>query len=285
MKGNCKLYNTITRFWHQTLRRPVRLKIVYDVKKNKHPKLTLVFLHGIAATSDTWSTTFKELSLNPEFQDIRMIALDLLGFGKSLQANWLDYDYLDYEIAIDNTLKKLHVNTPIVLVGHSMGSLIAADYATNFKPSFDIRRMILVSPPVLMPEELARIPDKAYTKSYGALHELAKKEPIVDVIAKLIQHFSNFNRKYLKTTGFAKSMNQVILNPHNLKTFSKIQIPTLIIHGRFDPLVMKSNLKFIEEINPQAVRLTSVMAQHDVSVLKRQKISNEVKEILANETL
>lgn len=283
MKGNCKLYNICTKIWHQVFKRPIKLRAVEDINRTKHTKLTLVFLHGIAATSDTWRVTIKELSSNPELRDVRMIALDLTGFGKSIQADWLDYDYLEYAIAIDNTLKSLHVNTPVVLVGHSMGSLIAADYATNFCSSFNIIRMILVSPPILMPEELARIPDKAYMKSYASLHNLAKQEPIVDVIAEFVQHFSSFNRKYLKTTAFAKSMNQIILNPHNLQTYAKIKIPTLIIHGRFDPLVMKSNLKFIEEINPKYVRLTSVMAHHDVSALKRYKILNEIKGILKNE--
>lgn len=91
-----KFYNWRTRIWHRWLRRPIRLKVALD-NKVKHPRLTVVFLHGISATSETWRTTIRQFSANPDLKGVRMVALDLLGFGKSLQSNWLDYDYLDYE--------------------------------------------------------------------------------------------------------------------------------------------------------------------------------------------
>ncbi len=282
-KNPSKFYNFRTKLWYQKLRRPVRLKIAYD-NKVKHPRLAVIFLHGISATSTTWRTTWRELNKNPDLKGVRMVAYDLLGFGKSLQANWLDYDYLDYDKALDQALKRLKLaRTPVVIVGHSMGSLIAADYATNFKPSVNLVRLILVSPPILMSEELAKLPDRVYTKSYGSLCQLAKDEPVIEVIANFIQRFSSFSSRYIKTPAFEHSMGNIILNHRNFKTFTKLKVPTLIIHGHFDPLVMRSNLKRAAEANPSYVRFVSVMGHHDVSATKRSKILIELKQVLREE--
>lgn len=274
-----KFYNWHTRFRYRFLHRPIRLKVVYDTK-NKNPQLTVIFLHGISATSATWRTTIRQFSINPDLKGVRFVALDLLGFGKSLQAAWLDYDYLDYEKALENTLKQLKITSPVVLIGHSMGSLIAADYAVNHQSTFDIVNLILVSPPVLMSEELAKLPDRVYTKSYSSLYHLAKDEPAIEVIANFVQRFSSFSSRYIKTPAFERSMDNVILNHDNYRTFTKIKIPTLILHGHFDPLVMRSNLKKVAAANPQYIRFISVIGHHDISTQKRNKIMIELKRIL-----
>lgn len=276
-----KLYDVVTWVWHKVFRIPIRLKPAYD-RKVRQPELTVVFLHGISATSDTWRTTLKQFAKDPDLMQVRLIALDLLGFGKSLHADWLDYDYLDYDTALDQALKHLHVKTPVILIGHSMGSLIAADYATNFHPSVELAELILVSPPVLMAEELARLPDKAYTKTYGSLHKIATEVPAAEVLAHLIQRFSSFRSAYIHTSAFVKSMEQIILNRKNYHTYTKINIPTVLIHGHFDPLVMRSNLKRVARQNPRHVTYLSVIGQHDISVGKRVKIATEIKKVLKN---
>ena len=74
-------------------------------------------------------------------------------------------------------------------------------------------------------------------------------------------------------------MDNIILNSHNYKTYIKIKTPTLIIHGHFDPLVMRSNLKKVASTNPN-VRFVSVIGHHDVSAQKRTKILIELKRIM-----
>lgn len=280
--ANSRFYNFRTRLWYKIFRQPIRLKAAYD-SRTKNPRLTVVFLHGISATSETWRTTIRQFTKNPDLDGVRFIALDLLGFGVSLQSSWLDYDYSDYDQALDLALRHLKVTGPVVLVGHSMGSLIAADYAVNFRPSVDLAHLILVSPPVLMPEEIAKLPDRVYTKSYGSLYRLAKDEPVMEVVANFIQRFSSFSSKYIKTPAFGRSMDNIILSHSNYRTFTKLKIPTLIIHGHFDPLVMRSNLKHVAEANSKYISFVSVMGHHDVSAQKRSKILIELKKILREE--
>lgn len=277
-----KLYNSATWIWHKVFRKPIKFARAYD-NHAKHAKLTVVFLHGISATSDTWRTTIKQIENDPELKGVRLVALDLLGFGKSLHADWLKYDETEFLRALHRSLKSIRHSGPIILIGHSMGSLIAADYVVDYDAAIEIKRLILVSPPLLMADELAKLPDQVYTKSYHSLHKFANDVPAAEVIAKLVQRFSSFRSDYIKTTAFARSMDNIILNPHNYQTFVKLHIPTLIIHGHFDPLVMSSNLKRAAKRNPRYLKYISVIGHHDISVGKRAKILLELKKLLKEE--
>ncbi len=99
--------------------------------------------------------------------------------------------------ALTRTLKQLKLKTPVILMGHSMGGLIAAKYMTESHSGIDIEAGILVSPPLLMASEMSRLPDRVYMSTYGSLQQLAKDVPAVDVIARIIERFSNFEKHYL----------------------------------------------------------------------------------------
>ena len=75
-----------------------------------------------------------------------------------------------------------------------MGSLIAADYATNFQPSIELVELVLVSSASLdVTEELARLPDKAYTKTYRSLHKNRHRRFLLPRSwQNLVQRFSSF---------------------------------------------------------------------------------------------
>lgn len=275
-----QIYNVLSYVWYNVFRRPLRMKVRDDLRP-EDTRLTVVFLHGIAATSIGWKKTLQDIRKDSSLKNLRLISLDLLGFGRSPRADWLDYDYLDYQTAIDNTLKHLKVNTPVVVVGHSMGGLIAADYATNYQPVVNVAALILVSPPVLMASEMAGLPDQVYTKTYSSLHKIAEEVPAAEVVGKIVQRFSSFQINYLKTAAFAKSMENIILNHKNYQTFTRIKTPTFLLHGSVDPLVIGANLRKIAENNSH-VRYCSVIAHHDITVNKRVRIIQELKRIKKN---
>lgn len=268
-----KSYNFWTYFLYKTLGKKLRLKVGL-VHKVKNPLLTVVFLHGISANSGTWHATFSQLIKNENLNRVSLIGLDLLGFGKSLKSDWLDYSYKEYETALKNSLKSLKIKTPLVLVGHSMGSLILADFLKNLKTSelksLNLKSVILVSPPVLKPRELASLPDRFYLKSYSSLHSLADNFAI-KTLAGFISKVSSFRREYLKSTAFAKSMENIILNPNNFETFENLNENITLIHGRFDPLVLGSNLETVAKKNKN-FNLINVMGDHDLTSRKRVKI-------------
>ncbi len=85
----------------------------------------IALLHGIGSASGSWAHQFADLS-----DRFRVIAWDAPGYGKStsLQAN--SPSAADYAQALGDFFSGLKI-VPEILVGHSMGALIAGAYAAG----------------------------------------------------------------------------------------------------------------------------------------------------------
>jgi len=281
-----KSYNFFTYLLYKTLGKKIRLKV--GLKRTvKNPALTVIFLHGISANSGTWRETFAQLEKDMNLNRVNLIGLDLLGFGKSLKADWLNYNYDEYLSALKFSLKKLKIKTPVILVGHSMGSLIAAKFVSTLSKT-DLKKLrlkdiILISPPVLKSKEVASLPDKFYLKSYSSLHHIAETYPI-KALAGFVSKISSFRREYLKSTAFAKSMENIILNPKNFETYENLSSKVTILHGRFDPLVFGPNLETLAKKNKN-LNLINVMGDHDITSRKRAKIEEILLKNIKDEVI
>jgi len=98
----------------------------YDVGEG--PPFVLV--HGVGGDADQWAYCFEGLA-----DSQRVIAVDLLGFGRS------DKPLIDYRIAgfvelLDSFLSVIDVRRPSLL-GHSLGGWIAAAFASCFPENID----------------------------------------------------------------------------------------------------------------------------------------------------
>ena len=240
------------------------------------PEITVVFLHGIAASSSTWREVLPTLTHDKDLAKVRFIALDLIGFGKSEKPDWYGYDYASYRKTITKTLKKLNIRTPIILCGHSMGCLIAADYAENGDRFID--RLILASPPIIRANEVSGVKDQIYLKLYGELNNHTDAKAI-GVIAGFVDALSSFEKRSLNTIAFRKTMDNIILNKENYALFANLKIPMEVIHGRLDPLVIGANLKKLSERNSY-FHLTETFGGHDMVGAKAKKIDKIFKETM-----
>lgn len=84
----------------------------------------LLFLHALGASSRYW---YGRLGSLPD--DYRCVMPDLLGFGRSPKPD-VGYTVGDHLAALRLTLERLDLtDQPIVLVGHSLGAVLALEYA------------------------------------------------------------------------------------------------------------------------------------------------------------
>lgn len=102
----------------------------------------ILLLHGMAASLRYWDPYIEDLAATN-----RVIAIDLMGFGRSPQSSE-SYTPEAHTAAIQETLESLNILEPVVLIGHSMGALIALKLATLF-PS-KVSKLILISLPIYL---------------------------------------------------------------------------------------------------------------------------------------
>jgi pimeloyl-ACP methyl ester carboxylesterase len=104
----------------------------------------VVMIHGIASSS----VTFHDLVplLKPTH---RCITIDILGFGTSPQPANATYSLDEHAEALDRTIRSLDLDEPFILIGHSLGGIIAARYAATHPRK--LSRLVLVGTPVYLP--------------------------------------------------------------------------------------------------------------------------------------
>jgi pimeloyl-ACP methyl ester carboxylesterase len=113
----------------------VRLFFTDDGPADGRP--ALVFVHGWTCDSNDWAWQLSELS-----SDFRCVAMDLRGHGRS-DTPGHGFRLADYADDVEALLNSMGV--PAVLIGHSMGSLIASTLVDRAPAT--VTGLVVVDPP------------------------------------------------------------------------------------------------------------------------------------------
>jgi pimeloyl-ACP methyl ester carboxylesterase len=225
------------------LGRPYRLAAFERGKGSE----TVVLLHGVGASGKKWRTLAQLL----DTKSWRVIVPDLLGFGKSPTPQWSDYSVQEHAKAVLKTLQKLRAGQPLTIVAHSMGCLIAAHIAAS-QPGL-VKRLILYEPPLYAdnPDFPAHMRRRQY---YFALYEFIAAHPQLAVtqaqlmwrVAKRLVGLKLSEEQWIP---FERSLRNTIMQQTAWRELHHIKIPTDIIHGRFDLIVTRTDLRKIFRAN------------------------------------
>ncbi len=112
------------------------IKIHVEYKSNQSSQ-NILFIHGLSNSSLVWQPLISQL--NP---DANYYIIDLPGCGKSAVGMYT-FDKAFYINIIEGICESLNLQH-IILVGHSMGSQIAAHVALN--KNIAIKKLVLLSP-------------------------------------------------------------------------------------------------------------------------------------------
>lgn len=148
-------YRPFTRTY---LHNKTAVKPLYVLKTGQGEE-TLVLIHGLSSAHNYWEPVIE--TFKSQFQ---IIAPDLLGFG---QSPWPISKY-DLNAQI-RELDKILPSKPFILMGHSMGGLIAIELAKRYPEK--VKQLILLAPPSL--------------NSRKELKQILKKESTIESIMAL----------------------------------------------------------------------------------------------------
>ena len=225
---------------------------VFNKKEQSTP---IVFVHGVGLTYEIWQP---QLDF---FKDYSNLSYDILGHGKSslTKQNISFDDFSDQLIELINELKieKIH------LVGFSIGSLIARNFATRYDDR--LRSLILLGSIYKRSEQQQKIVNERFDQ--------AKKE--LKLSRQALKRW--FSDKYLENNPDTYEKISSILSENNManflkvyelfvrhkndEDFEKIQTKTLVMTGEHD---IGSTIEMSQQLN-------NVIQHSELKIIKEGK--------------
>lgn len=230
----------LDRFWHKTLGRPYRLAKPLDSGRGQ----PVVLLHGIGRTGQTWRHLTELLADQP----YRLMAFDLLGFGASPKPEWPRYDIDDHARAVISAIERQHFGQPAVLVGHSMGCLVAVRVA-RLRPDL-VKHLVLYQMPLYegLPEKRRyRAQLMLYRRFYD---RVLRFQPSFDPVnARLIERWARriagFEADRETWRPFVKSLEHSIMKQTAADDIKHLSAPMDVIYGAYDMFVIRGKVRHI----------------------------------------
>jgi len=252
----------IDNLWHRWLRRPYQL--ARSVDQGDGP--AVVLLHGIGRSAGVWQSVVAALATQT---GCRVVAYDLLGFGASPKPDWPDYNIDDHATSVIASLQKLHAKQPIVLVGHSMGCLVAVRVARR-RPDL-VKQMVLYEMPLYegLPEKRSyRLRLDLYFKLF---QQITRLQPTFNpdtarLVERLARRVVGAEISAETWRPFVKSLEHTIMEQTAATDIKLLQMPMDVIYGSRDMLVIRGKAKQIFGSDAANITAHTIRARHTISV-------------------
>ena len=228
---------------HGVIRRPPLLHVAFD--QGEGP--AVVMIHGIASSSVTFDNVIPLL-----VPAHRAITIDLLGFGGSPSPDDSEYTVEEHVAALARTIDSLKLRGRFVLVGHSMGSLIAARYAAT--RGARLRGLVLVSPPIyLSPLAIGSRRDRTAMGLYLRVYEYLRsnKDFTIRAAAGLSRLSPIKNLLDVSETNwraFVLSLQNSIESQTSVSDLASVRVPVEVVYGSLDLFLAPSGIRVVEQL-------------------------------------
>ena len=216
----------------------------FYVFNKKEQSIPIVFIHGVGLTYEIWQP---QLDF---FKNYSYLSYDILGHGKSSltkqNINFDDFSEQLIELINELKIEKIH------LVGFSIGSLIARNFATRY--SERLQSLILLGSIYTRSEQQQKIVNERF--------EQAKKE--LKLSSQALKRW--FTDKYLENNPDTYKKISSILSANNMANFLKV----------YELFVKHKNDEDFEKIYSKTLVMTG---EHDSgsTIEMSQQLNNIIK--------
>lgn len=264
---------------HRLLRAPYALYVRSDHRPKK-PRATILFIHGIGNNGSAWDEVIHKLPL-----DVRTITIDLLGFGQSPKPTWAIYNARTQANSVIATFLKLRVTGQVIIVGHSLGALVAVEFAKRYP--LLVKSLVLCSPPFYKQDSLTKslLPsnDRVLKDIFTAMQRRPEQFVRMSALAmryKLVNKSFSVNDENIHS--YIGALQASIVNQTAFDDAKKLKMNTRILHGSLDPVVVYSNLKSLAAANPH-ITVSNVLASHEIKGMYTKRVVNTIVDLIDKE--
>ena len=246
---------------------------------NNNNTVPIVFIHGVGLDHQMWEPQIMGL------KEYSTIVYDLLGHGKTLY-NKKGVTVNDFSNQLTSLLDFLKIDK-INLVGFSLGSLIALNFASKFKDKLN-SLVVIGTTYKRTDEERSQVIERFnQAKLNKPISKQALKrwfsEKYLEIHPEICDQFTKIlNKNPEEQSNFLKAYKLFAYHHHDIEKIKKITTRTLIMTGSNDPgstvAMSKSlsndliNSSFIEINNGK--HLCSIECADDVNIKLKNFINN-----------
>ncbi len=214
------------------------------------PRAAIVLVHGIAEHGGRYEHVGRKLA--DRGFDVRVT--DLRGFGASAGARAHIGSFAEYcEDLVADVTDAAALDVPVVLLGHSLGGLIATLYAVADLPQPEL---LVLSAPALD----ARLPRLQMIAARLLVRVVPRLKINNPVTAEQLSRDPAVGERYFtdplvypkSTIGLGVAMLRAMEQAR--RSLSTIELPTLVIHGSEDPIVLPEFSEPLERL-PNVTRM------------------------------
>jgi long-chain acyl-CoA synthetase len=236
----------------KALRRVSVIDIQPDVAPDT-PARTLVFVHGYGGRNLQWLYQLRTFG-----QTMRVIAPDLRGHGQSDDPARPPITVETLVDDLEATLAQLETQRPFLLVAHSFGGAIAAEYALRHPE--EVSGLVLIGTPA------------RFILTPGARQLMSLPGPVIETLKK---------RLGIAIFADARTMRRMhdgaMSRWRGDKRLGELRVPTLVVIGHRDTVFTQEHYAAVPKLIPGAQQVVIPVSAHLVQLERPDAVNRAIR--------
>ncbi len=221
----------------------------------EHPRRTFLFIHGFGGHLRHWVYQLSHFAL-----DSRVIAIDLRGHGRSDSPPG-DYVMDDVQADLATALRELDVEEKVIVVGHSFGGAIAAEFASRYPDKTS--HLVLIAT------------TGEFKMNFFYRMALRLPKPILRMLTPITCNWLGASPPALKPWYY-----NIFTKWNGFSLFRSLTLPALVILGHRDIVHDRSMYEDVARAIPDAEEVDVGASGHMVLLERREAVIRAIQRFL-----